>query len=104
MIVGCPNIAGSQCPRAIGRCRGLDDPTHCPRAVDWAIRHPPLDPGARDRVNACEHRGPEGGLIPTEDEADCCGGGPELTRCDLGKGARSGRVTLRECLSCRARA
>ena len=61
-----------------------------------------LDPAVRDRVNACEHRGLEGGLILTYEERSCCGGGAERTLCRAGKGQRPGRVTLRECLACKA--
>jgi hypothetical protein len=61
-----------------------------------------LDPVVRDAVNACQHRGPEGGLVLTEDERSCCGGGAERTACAAGKGLRPGRPTLRECLSCKS--
>lgn len=61
---------------------------------------PAIDPQVIKRVNECEHRGPEGGLALTEDERSCCGGGAERTECRAGKGARPGRVTLRECLAC----
>jgi hypothetical protein len=61
-----------------------------------------IDTAVRDRVLACVHRGPEGGLVLLEDEQSCCGGGAERTQCRAGKGDRPGRVTLRECLDCRA--
>jgi hypothetical protein len=61
-----------------------------------------VDPELRDRVNACQYRGAEGGLILTEAERTCCCGGAERTECRAGKGKIPGRVTLRECLECMA--
>jgi glycosyltransferase involved in cell wall biosynthesis len=63
---------------------------------------PRLAAAVRDAVIACEHRGPEGGLVLLEDERSCCGGGEERTACAAGKGRRPGRVTLRECLACKS--
>lgn len=63
---------------------------------------PSVDPAVRDRVVACPDRGP---VLPISLQSECgCGGGPELTECRAGRGRRDrpGRVTLRECLACRA--
>jgi glycosyltransferase involved in cell wall biosynthesis len=47
-------------------------------------------------VTACPHRGRS---LPVE---GCgCGGGAELTECKIGKGVSPGKVTLRDCLTCR---
>lgn len=66
------------------------------------IAPPEVDPAVRDRVVSCPHRGPEGGLVLLEEEQSCCGSGDERTACAIGRGARPGRVTLRDCLACAA--
>ena len=63
---------------------------------------PAVPARVRDAVLRCPDRGPEGGLVLRDDERTCCGGGEERTACAAGRGARPGRVTLRECLACRA--
>jgi len=108
----CPVAPAVQCPKS--PCPGAADPAICAylmalaawRAVpsgqqeapDPAVR-PAIDPAIRDAVNACPDRGP---VLPLSEQDDCGCRGRELTGCRAGKGARPGRVTLRDCLDCRA--
>jgi glycosyltransferase involved in cell wall biosynthesis len=62
----------------------------CGLTVPLAVR--------RQRVIACPHRGPEGGLVLLEHEQSCCGGGAERTACGLNR--YEGRPRLRDCLAC----
>lgn len=58
-----------------------------------------LDPRVRDAVLACPDRG---GVLPLALQDDCGCLGVERTECRAGLGRAPGRVTLRECLTCRA--
>jgi hypothetical protein len=53
---------------------------------------PAIDPAVRDADLACEHRGPEGGLVLLDVEKACCGGGAERTACAAGKGRGRGEL------------
>lgn len=81
---------------------GYEEIAASPHEKYFPANPPGLDPAVRDRVLSCPHRGKEGGLVLLEEEQSCCGGGEERTACSAGKGARPGRVTLRECLECAA--
>jgi hypothetical protein len=61
-----------------------------------------IDPAVRDAVNSCEHRGKGGPLTPLESEKLCCGGWIEKYPCSKNLGVIPGRVSLRECLDCKA--
>jgi hypothetical protein len=50
-------------------------------------------------VSTCPDRG---GVLPLSMQDDCGCKGKELSACNLGKGAISGRVTLADCLACRS--
>ncbi len=58
-----------------------------------------LDPRVRDAVNGCEARG---SVLPVSEQDDCGCRGRELTECRAGLGAKSGRVTLLDCLRCQS--
>lgn len=51
------------------------------------------------RVRECPDRG---GVLPVPLQPEGCGRCGELSECRAGKGSVPGRVTLRECLECRA--
>jgi len=105
--LNCPRKAGARCPTS--PCPGASDPGVCAHvaALDaWralsddeqatrSARRPAIDPAVRDAVNACPHRGP---VLPVSQQPEC--GCAELSECRSGRGARPGRVTLRECLDC----
>jgi len=60
---------------------------------------PSIDPAVRDRVNACADRG---SVLPISMQDDCGCVGRELSECRASQGKTPGRVTLRDCLECKA--
>lgn len=58
-----------------------------------------VDPMIRDAVLSCPDRG---SVLPLSLQDDCGCLGRELTECRAMRGITPGRVTLRECLRCRA--
>ena len=104
----CPRRPGLACPGS--SCPGESDPGACAQVAalaawralgldeqaDRSARRPAIDPAVRDAVKACPDRGP---VLPLSQQPEC--GCAELTECRAGRGARPGRVTLRECLDCR---
>jgi hypothetical protein len=68
-----------------------------PRAVPTP--RPAVDAAVRDRVIACPDRGP---VLPISMQASCGCRGREVSECRRGLGTVPGRVTLRECLACKA--
>jgi len=56
-----------------------------------------IDPALRDAVIACPDRGP---VLPISEQDDCGCQGREVSLCLAGRGAKPGRVTLRDCLAC----
>ena len=107
----CPREPSFACPD--DPCPGPGDPgvcSHLRRISGWRslpaevqserIRDPArgIDPAVRDAVHACPDRGP---VLPVSEQDDCGCRGREVSLCRAGRGAKPGRVTLRDCLDCR---
>ena len=108
----CPRT-GRPCPAV--PCAGEEDPAACAhwdRLVAWRAVpfveqaahalgsfRPALDPRVRDAVNACPDRG---SVLPISRQDDCGCRGRELTECRAGRGTHPGKVTLADCLACKA--
>jgi len=105
---GCPVPAGSSClgeavPRLCELARARDD--YRRQLARHAARTPAAAAPASTSdlavilaaVNACPDRG---GALPVALQPEC--GCAELTECRAGLGSRPGRVTLADCLACRA--
>jgi glycosyltransferase involved in cell wall biosynthesis len=58
-----------------------------------------IAPAVRDAVLACEHRGP---VLPISLQPEGCRRCGEVSECARGLGKIPGRVTLRDCLECKA--
>jgi len=107
----CPRYPALACPSR--DCPGIDDPgicAHLKRLAAWralttadqveraSSSGGSIDPIVRDAVIACPDRGP---VLPISEQDDCGCQGREVSLCRAGRGARPGRVTLRDCLDCR---
>ena len=107
----CPRIEGVACSAT--PCPGISNPgvcSHLAAISAWRRMSPEeqidrlgtprraIDPAVRDAVNACSARGP---VLPLSLQDDCGCRGKELSECREGRGVIPGRVTLRDCLSCK---
>jgi hypothetical protein len=109
----CPRAEGLACPST--PCPGRSSPEVCSHLASlstWRSMstdeqigrlgrpRPTIDPAVRDAVNACPDRGP---VLPISLQDDCGCRGKELSECRAGQGAIPGRVTLRDCLTCKGK-
>ena len=108
----CPNVEGARCPSTT--CPGATDSgvcSHLGALASWRTMtvadqvarlggpRSAIDPAVLAAVNGCVWRGP---TLPISMQDDCGCHGKELTECRAGQGKIAGRVTLRDCLDCRA--